>query len=110
MGSLWIPPLKSQTTGIQLDPSLLVELQWSPPSPLGKAEDTAPTQGWTDRSHMDTQVEQTHRPAQAQEHTGHSTKEHTYTIDKTTGLGTQTKCRCWGPCIDRARITWGGGP
>lgn len=24
---------------------LFVELQWSPPSPLGKAEDTAPTQG-----------------------------------------------------------------
>lgn len=47
---------------------LFVELQWSPPSPLGKAEDTAPTQGWTDRSHMDTQVEQTHKPAQLHRH------------------------------------------
>lgn len=60
---------------------------------------------------MDTQVEQTQqRPAQPQRHTGHSTKEHTHTHNRQNHRAHKPKCRHWGPCIDRARITWGGGP
>lgn len=66
-GSLWIPPEESDYRNT-LRSKFIGGAAVEPPPPLGKAEDTAPTQGWTDRSHMDTQVEQTHRPAQPHRH------------------------------------------
>lgn len=40
---------------------------------------------------------QTSTATQAQGHTGHSTKEHTFTTDKTTGLGHTNKVQALGP-------------
>lgn len=95
---------------MQLETSLLMGLHQSPPSPEGKAEDTAPTEGWTYRSlnghtgradSIETSTAtKTHRPQHQRTHT-HNRQNH---------RAHKPKCRHWGPCIDKARITWGGGP
>lgn len=99
---------ESQSTEMQLDTSLLVGLHQSPPSPKGKAEDTAP-EGWTNRSlnghtgradSTDTSTAtKTYRPQYQRTHT-HQTKPQ----------GIQTKMQALGPLHRQSKDHVGRGP
>lgn len=114
VGSLWIPPPRNRIAEIQLDPSFYL---WSCsgvlPLPWGKLR--------TQHRHRDRQTDPiwTHRCSRLTDqhsYTGTGThgpqhqRTHIHNRQKPQDYGTQTKCRLWGRCIDRARVTWGGGP